>query len=340
MIGMLPSLHELLPAAKSPDPAGPGLMRRLSAKVWRVLRAPLSTREWRIIVWRQSIEEVVHHGLDTTNSIELSCPSWFRFWADPCLVLDDDGSLWVFVEEFDRWRGIGHIAALHIKEGRVARSTPVLAGGHHRAFPRVWRGSSSWLATVDGCETPGRIYQFTALGEKWSVVPRVVLPAPLTDPTIDSSGLESLLVGTNWMKDESSDVEVWLNEDGSLIHWRPQTRFSYSDARHGRGAGNADVLRGLRAVQDGVEAYGTAVSLIAWPVTDGRPKVLRRFDGSQIGSSGVHTFTWTTDGHVMALDAWQRRPDPLGWLWKLRDLRHLKRCRRRTLGLGRFRRAA
>lgn len=247
------------------------------------------------------------------------------------MVKDDDGSTWLFVEEFHRWHGIGRIVAMELRGHAIVRTVSVLEGPHHRAFPRVWRQDDGWLATVDGCETPGRIYSFNSLGDVWRAVPDVVLPAPLTDPTICVHDSVAQLVGTNWTSDESSDVEVWSNEGPDFRNWEARPDLGYRDSKCGRGAGNIDLARSLRAVQDGVSAYGTAVSLISWPVVDGHPRLERRFAGADLGFTGTHTLAWTPDGQTVVLDAWRRRLDPLGWLWKLTDLRHLKKCRAETL---------
>ncbi len=303
--------------------------RSVLTSIWRLIRAPLSTRDWTIIlITDQTLDEVIDPESTIPDGLHLRCPSWLRFWADPCVVVDENGSVWIFIEEFHRWQGTGCIAALEVRGGELRRRVSVLEGPHHRAFPRVWRHEGRWLATVDGCEAPPVIYQFEELGDAWQPAVGPQLPAHLTDPAVGLTDFVTQLVGTNFRTDESSDVEVWSTRDSNLDRWERNPELCYRNGALGRGAGNVDLVRGVRAVQDGIEAYGIAVSLIVWPVTDHAPRILRRIEGRDLGGfTGTHTLSWSADGQVVVADAWRRRFDPLGWMWKLRDLRHMKACR-------------
>jgi hypothetical protein len=305
---------------------------RFGAAVWRLIRAPFSTRSWRILLLHGvGIDALLQGQADFSLAIELGPPTnWRYFWADPCVVMDGCDEEWVYVEEFDRLRGLGHIRALHVSGGRVVRSAIVLAGRHHRAFPRVWREANEWRATVDGCEYPAQVFSFRCHGSAWSPVAGSDLPSTLIDPNLIHDGPDCVVVGTSWLRDEARDLEVWRRNANLGGEWRLASEESYSHDLYARGAGNVDVVRGIRAVQDCSTVYGLSVSLIEWPVHGGKVVPVQQVSGSTLGFTGTHTLAWNSDGAVVVLDAWDRRPDALGWLWKLTDLRHLKRCRRRT----------
>ena len=300
--------------------------------LWRFLRAPVSTRQWQILLLTDTpLDAVIERGVYLQEAAIFTCPSWFRFWADPCVAKDPSGSLWVFVEEFQRHRGIGQIVGLEIEGDRIVQRVTVLGGPHHRAFPQVWQHGGKWLASVDGCETPSPIYCFNKLGDPWAALSNSSIPSHLTDPAVGVANDVIQVVGTNWMVDESSAVEVWECEDLDDSIWAQRRDLTYRDRRFGRGAGNVDLSRGFRSVQDGVATYGASVSLISWPVVDDQLKPVVRIDGEDLNATGTHTLAWSSDGQSVVLDAWTRRLDPLGWLWKLTDLYHLRRCRRRML---------
>lgn len=307
----------------------------LAQRAWRYLRAPFSTRDWSIVLLpHATLDLLLADVADLTQQIVLQAPGWRWFWADPCVITADDGGLWLFVEEFDRLRGKGCIRALNVLDGQIRSSSLVLVGRHHRAFPRVWRVEGRWMGTVDGCEVPGRIYTFESPGTTWELAELGPLPSTLTDPDLEARGRGWALVGTNWMSDESACVEVWVAQELAKGDWVELKGLSYTDPAHGRGAGNADWGRGIRAVQEGIAAYGSSVSLIRWPVVESA-EILRTVEGLDLGFTGTHTLAWTPSGGPLVADVWKRRPDPLGWLWKLTDLRHLKSCRastRRSVG--------
>lgn len=306
---------------------------RFAASVWRLIRAPFSTRSWRILLLDGvGIDAVLRGQADFSRAIELKPPrNWRYFWADPCVVRDGGNEEWVYVEEFDRLRGLGRIRAIHVSGGRVSKSAIVLADRHHRAFPRVWKEANEWRATVDGCEFPAQVFSFPCHGSAWSPIAGSDLPSTLTDPNLIGDGPDCVVVGTSWIRDEARDLEVWRRSADLGGDWRLAPKESYSHDLYARGAGNVDVVRGIRAVQDCSTVYGLSVCLIEWPVKGGHVVPVQQVSGGSVGFTGTHTLAWTSDGEVVVLDAWNRRPDPLGWLWKLTDLHHLKRCRRRTL---------
>lgn len=313
------------------------------------LRAAFDTR-FRRTHWQVGVVETpgpVTESLVKDQNFDvrwLEPPSGRCYWADPCPVLDSDGSLWVFVEEFPFREGNGGIVAVRYTADGVTDVRTVLADGHHRALPRVQRDGDRWLATVDTCQTPAPVFTFEELGQPWRPIPGAFLPPFAVDPMLSRSRDGWSVILTNWTLDEGSACETWSSEGGPPFNWHRDDSRGYVDPVRGRGAGQLDTEHGLRAVQDCSWGYGLKTSLVSLAACpDGRPELFATLLPKQLSGrrwENTHTLAWIAtsssegaheNSNYVVLDAGWSKVD-LSWPFlRKRELQHLKACRAASL---------
>lgn len=301
----------------------------------RMVRGAAFSRAWRVgVLESASLQEVGGGGSLPVSWIQADGNE--RFWADPFPVIDDDGSRWIFVEEYERNRGLGRIVALRIEGAGVAERTVVLQAEHHVAFPQAIRSAGGWIATADTCESPAPVFAFTHPGARWRRVPGCHLPLGVVDPQLAEGPSGWVVAGTDRRFDGQSVARVWCRSRESSQGWVTEPNGAYVDIRYARSGGSLDLRRDLRAVQDCAGNYGMAVSLIASPpgLSTGTEPRLRRLEPTQLADShqklgsplGVHTLAWTPDASFIVVDGWWRVPHPLSAYWRIRERTHQRTC--------------
>ncbi len=305
----------------------------------RLIRGLTTERLWAVVLIEQSLDELLSGA--RPNGIFLPAPDRDTFRADPFPVRDAEGDLWVFVEEYRRWRGLGSIVALRIDGGAVVERREVLSGPHHYSFPQAHLVGGTWVATVETCDPLAPTYTFTAPGEPWIASLRT-LPPGIIDPALaipmpesgrnydqDDEGGEGapwFVVGTSG-SDAFGAYRQWDAPDG--VGWEEQAQLRFRDPVLARSAGNADLVRGLRSVQDCSTNYGVAASVARWdPTKLGPGEVLLRLDGESYGRGaiGSHTLSWTPDGQTVVADVWKRGRRALSALHRAIEQRHGSVC--------------
>lgn len=342
----------------TPDTAGldqPGSSQPLdpgppTGKVARLIRGATQERAWAVVVLEASLDALLDGA--PARGTALAAPERDRFWADPFPIRDAAGDLWIFVEEYLRWRGLGRIVALRISEGgQVVSRRTVLSSAHHYSFPQVHLSDGTWVATAETCDPMAPTYTFAAVGEPWIaslrtlpvgvIDPALAIPPPGAAPQLqpdddDPSALLDPGGGPDWFltgasgSDEFAGFRQWSAPDG--VGWIEEPRLRFRDAVLARPAGNLDLSRGLRSTQDCSENYGVATSLVSWdPTTPGPGEVLRRIDGADVRADamGTHTLAWTPDGATVVADVWNRRRQPLSAAHRVLEQRHGLLCRGR-----------
>lgn len=301
--------------------------------VGRRARAAVTVREWSIVRFGSVGLDALLEGSAPSIEGGSSAPAG-HFWADPCVAVADDGTVWVFVEELDRRTGLGHIRACRW-DGRQLIPGPVcLRTDHHLSFPQVYRVGDTWMATVETCARLNRIYTFGRLGETWRVHPdHEPLPAHVTDPVLafdPTSSEPRSWIGTDAATDPDA-VFVSYERSDSGGEWIRDDRSVFIDVHHARGGGSWDAQRDIRAVQDCGGVYGAAVALVR---RSAPREGLVTLTGDSVSPSragrawsGVHTLSWSSDGVEVWGDAWRNTPHPLGGLLRLKERHHVGRCR-------------
>lgn len=294
-----------------------------------VVRGLTQERRWAIVVLENSVDELLD-GRPVGRRALLTPETRDVYWADPFPFRDGRGRLWIFVEELHRWTGLGSIVALRVEGDAVAERRTVLSGRHHYSFPQVQLWDGTIVATVESCDPRARTYTFAEVGGPWLPTLRTV-PIGVIDPALAMDGDDWFLLGTSG-SDYFAGFRQWQAEFGVGFVEQPELR--YRDAALARSAGNADVNRGIRSVQDCRENYGIATALTTWsPSQVGPGEVLRRLNGSDVHPQalGTHTLTWTPDGQVVVADVWARGPQPLSAVHRLAERRHGRFCAGRRL---------
>jgi hypothetical protein len=300
-----------------------------------------------VVVLESSLDEILA-GAPPRGTF-LAAPERDRFWADPFPFRDATGDLWLFVEEFRRWRGLGSIVALRLSDDhRVVERRTVLRSSHHFSFPQVHSWEGTPVATVESCDPAAPTYTFTAVGEHWIpslrtlpmgvIDPALAIPPPGTKPTTalvedDPLALWEPAAGADWYltgtsgSDEFAGYRQWSAPDG--VGWQEAEQLRFRDVVLARPAGNADLLRGIRSVQDCADNYGIATSVVAWdPAVRGPGNVVRRLTSDDFGHGalGTHTLAWTADGSTVVADVWKRGPQMLSAVHRALEQRHGSFC--------------
>ncbi len=298
------------------------------SRLWRGL---FYTRDWRIAVFPHSSLSDVLQGCADTDYFELRpLRSWRYFWADPHVARIDGKVTHLYVEQFDRLIGRGEIRYLKIEGRQVVEETVVLTGLHHYSFPQTLRIDDQWFAVVESCENPMAIYHFDEHGEPWRASPESALPAILVDPQLAQFNGKIIIVGNDALKLKADQLEVVSTRAGALGGWSSEEIF---EGRFGslRSGGRLDLDRGMRAVQSDSVVYGLEVGIFNFSQSIEKP--VEWFDSEKLfNATGMHTVSWfDSDLSPVVFDCWHRKFTPIGWLFKLTDLAHRKRCIRRTL---------
>ena len=302
--------------------------RNLVGRVRAGMIGATRVRSWSIHVYPEaSIEDYLNYGHLEGPRFIVRCPFPHSFWADPCIAQTDEGVTWIFVEEFQRWIGKGKIAAFKWSEFGPTDYRVVLSGPHHYAFPSVVRQATtgSWLATADTCDCPQPFFSFAQLGDPWVRVDQENLYGHLTDPQLGESSHVYEIWATDWFANEDAELSIWRG--GPLSGWVKQgnREFTRGDCRSG---GTLDLARGLRATQHRDQGvYGKFLTIDEIGANDAST-LPKRIEPSDFGFDGVHTISWLLNGRGVVLDGWTYTPSLLGAPLHLRDLAHLKKCRR------------
>ncbi len=332
--------------------------------VSRVMRGLSKERLWAVVLLDSPLDDILDGA--PPRGRYLTAPERDRYWADPFPYRSAAGDLWVFVEEFQRWRGLGSIVALRLSDDyRILDRCTVLRSRHHFSFPQVHSWDGTPVATVESCDPTAPTYTFTGVGEPWIaslrtlpmgvIDPALAIPPPGTAPAAVTrtqpptpwagdeddededlrSGMEPppgadwYLTGTSG-SDEFAGYRQWSAADG--VGWEEAESLRFRDDVLARPAGNADLIRGIRSAQDCSDNYGIATSVVTWdPVARGPGSVLRRLTAEDFGHGalGTHTLAWTADGSNVVADVWKRGTQPMSALHRAIEQLHPSTCRGR-----------
>lgn len=287
----------------------------LLERAYRPVRGALFERRWALALLDQSLPQIMAGSAPSGTLLEPASPS--LYWADPFPIGPREDCL-LFVEEFDRWRGLGYIVAVRVVEGRIRSRRTVLVDAHHVSFPQAQPYEGEWIATVQTCNPRAPIYRFRFPGDAWRPT-EWALPRSLLDPALSRAQDGSWrLTGTH--PAAQGVVLSYASTSEQPTDWTLIDQMSAGPCA--RGGGSLDLPRALRAAQDADPTYGSAVSLTSWP----RGAEVRRLEGRQwagVGTpwTGCHTLAWTPDGRTVVMDLWKRRMQPLSAVHRALEFR-------------------
>jgi hypothetical protein len=119
------------------------------------------------------------------EGFQMLLPPKDRFWADPHIVRRD-GVYHVFIEEFDRRAGRGHIAWLTIDEaGRCSRPEPIIRQPYHMSYPFVFTFAGQLYMLPETFENRTiELYRCVEFPRKWQLHRTIMSGLQALDPTV------------------------------------------------------------------------------------------------------------------------------------------------------------
>ena len=237
-----------------------------------------------------------------------------REWADPFPVETDDGVV-VFVEEYVRSRGRGHLAVVSLDAHRRASpATPVLELDHHCSYPFVFRWDGAWyLLPEQAAAGTLELYRATDFPTGW-VHDRTVLDRPAADATIaEIDGTWWLFTALPGEGGTTPDELHLFRAAGPLGPWEPHPANPVvTDVRTARPAGRLFRVGDAwyRPAQNGGPTYGYSIVVLRIEQLDGsgyRERLVHEIrPGWGPGVSATHTLNRA--GAITAIDARIREP--------------------------------
>jgi len=241
LLGLKQAVHKLTDTVR----------KRLTVDQWRLMSAPLAAGE----------------PLDWRKFTPIRLPR-DRSWADPFIV-ENDGRLHIFLEEYPLATKRGHITCLMLDEnGKIATRTPVLERPYHLSYPFVFERWGEWYMIP---ETSGNrtveIYRCTCFPSEWVFEKTLLKDIHAVDATL----LEH--AGRWWMfanvaEEQGSSawdsLHLFYSDDPLSENWIPHPLNPIvSDVRSARPAGRIFLRDGMlyRPSQVSVPRYGYALRL-------------------------------------------------------------------------------
>jgi hypothetical protein len=212
---------------------GPVLVRKT---LQRLVRRP------KVEHWRLAVRSGPSLIADATGSPELTGFRWIEsapghFYADPFLM-DADGRLWVFFEDFDYATNKGMISAAELGNGGAFEPVSVLERPYHLSYPCVFRaGSSVYMIPESSANGTVELYRCTRFPDRW-VLESTLLELPGVDTTVwMDAGIFWLFVTIQ--EPRGFGIQLSLFSASTLTgKWTPHPANPIStDVRKSRGAG-------------------------------------------------------------------------------------------------------
>ena len=189
-----------------------------------------------------------------------------RYWADPFPVRDG-ADYYIFLEEYLRARGAGHIAVTRLgRDGSWTTPERVLERPYHLSYPQVfaWRGAHYLIPETRQARTI-EVYCAKHFPGGWERVSVAMDSICAVDATIAEIG------GVWWLFASVADDGGSTADELHLFYateplgpWRPHRRNPIqSDVRSARPAGNIFSWKGAqyRPAQDSSARYGHSIVL-------------------------------------------------------------------------------
>ena len=238
---------------------GPVLLRKL---LRRLVRRP------KVEHWRLAVRSAVSLIADSSGSPGLDGFRWIesppgRFYADP-FMMEEDGRLWVFFEDFDYAANKGRISCAELRNDGVFQPVPVLERPYHLSYPCIFRADNDIYMIPESSENGTvELYRCTRFPDRWHLE-TTLLDLPAVDCTIwMDAGMFWLFV--TLQEPRGHAIQLWLFSASRLTgKWTPHSANPIStDVRESRGAGAIFRHNGklFRPSQDCSGHYGRRFTL-------------------------------------------------------------------------------
>ncbi|MSV29835.1 MAG: hypothetical protein EXQ52_13980 [Bryobacterales bacterium] len=235
----------------------------LTGKIVRRLTKRPSIRHWRIAV-RVGAAPLP----ETTSTPDLTDFRWLesprgRFFADP-FVVEEEGSHWVFFEDYDYATQRGKISCAEVRDGGFGEPLTALERPYHLSYPCVFRDAGVWYMIPETVSAGTvELYRCTRFPDAWQFE-RELLKGSAVDTTIwIEDGVYWFFVTLQERRGYAS--QLWLYSASSLDGaWTPHPCNPIStDVRYARGGGAIFRHGGrlYRPSQDCSGEYGRSMTL-------------------------------------------------------------------------------
>jgi hypothetical protein len=242
-------------------------LARLRARTY--LHLCSSTNQW-ILAYRLQPPRSAGAGAAPAGSLynaKLLVPPAHSFWADPFPV-EDDGRLFLFIEEYPYATRRGHISVMErLENGSWSEPRAVLKRPYHLSYPFVfqWQGTY-YMVPETAVNKTIEMYRCTSFPDEWELDSTLLDEVSAVDATfIEHEGRWWMF--TNLEHPGSAD---W-DEELHLFHatdprgpWTPHRRNPVKrDVRSSRPAGRIFEHEGslYRPAQDCAERYGHGITI-------------------------------------------------------------------------------
>jgi len=238
-----------------------------------------------------------------------SGPSWHElrsprhcFYADP-FIIEDNGAVWVFFEEFLYSSGKGRIACAEITtNGHILRSRVVLEKEYHLSFPFVFRADNSFwmIPETSGNETID-IYSSQTLGGEWTLAQTIRAGLHAVDSIVHRIGeYWWLFCFAGELPNGPRHLEIFYASELLTQDWKrhpvgEQKMYIGGLYNYGRNAGPLFFHEGLliRPAQRNVNYYGEGITY--YNITELSPTTYREvpYDHPSMLTGNLHHISFS-----------------------------------------------
>ncbi len=272
------------------------LARKLAEKLARRLSRKLYFEQWCLLY-------AMHEDIATSlRRFRRIVPAKDRFWADPNVTWED-GTWYIFIEEFPYASRKGHISLLTMdRDGRYSGPVTVIEERHHLSYPFVFtHGGAMYMLAEAGEARAVPLYRCVDFPLKWEFEKNLLEGIYAVDPTLLYHGGRWYLflgVAENPGASPSQELFLYSADDPVSGTWVPHPLNPVvSDVRSARPAGRILERKGelFRPSQDCSQRYGRGVALnriVAISDTDYREERVGSIEPSWSDDvRGVHTLS-------------------------------------------------
>lgn len=252
---------------KSAEPGLIGLatlgLAQATRYIGRKIRSRLDKEQW-IVLTAQG-----QRGLTPDwSALKQLDPPRDRYWADP-MVVERDGQIYIFVEEFMNNTGRGRLACLTLNtQGQVITNQTILERPYHLSYPFIFehRGKT-YMIPETAQNRQSELYCCAKFPDQWEFVKPLMTAVYAVDSTLlNHEGRWWLFANIKAEEGASSWDELhlfWADDPLSTL-WTPHPLNPVvSDASLARPAGPIFQHEGrlYRPSQDSSRGYGYAVNI-------------------------------------------------------------------------------
>jgi len=260
--------------------------------------------------WNVGINFSSWKDFDFIKSIVLKNPHG-HYLADP-FILKEGAETYCFVEDFDRSKGKGSIAAYKISSGDPINLGIVLEEAFHLSFPYIFRHESKIYMLPESADNMDiRIYESVEFPIKWKLKTIIKDNVSAADSMIFSrNGIWWLFSNINPIggRDCCSELSIFYTDNPINGKWMPHDKnpviFDPSSARNGGMVLDHDSLCRVGQIQTFGTYGGGGVSInqIVELTTSSykEQSILRLYPEFQQGIKGAHHLH--SDGDITAFD--------------------------------------